>query len=205
MVGYVNVSYAAIDAAQLDSSMVAAIEGVHRLAFAASIVGREYPAEEVAAALPADAEQPGFCMRIARDRSGRLVGFAFGYMDFPEPPTAGWSKRLADAVGEDHYEWLDRAFGFAWFAVLPSVQKRGVGSVLHDALLADVASARAWLVCPAHETELRAFYDRRGWQLLATDDLGTGTDRAIMGLDLVAARRRARPATMSAHLPRTRA
>jgi hypothetical protein len=55
---------------------------------------------------------------------------------------------------------------------------------LHDRLLAHVPCGRAWLVCPAHETQLRAFYRRRGWVHLATSDLGTGTDRVVMGLDL---------------------
>jgi GNAT superfamily N-acetyltransferase len=132
-------------------------------------VGTEHPAEEVAAALPADAREPGFRLVVAREDGGPLIGFAYGYLDFLEPPAGGWSSRLASALGGERYGWLNGQFGFAWFGVRPSFQGRGIGSALHDLLLADLPSDRAWLVCPAHETEVRAFYERRGWEVLALD------------------------------------
>jgi predicted N-acetyltransferase YhbS len=178
------ITYAAVEPDRLDEALIAGIRDVHREAFAGSIVGVEYPAEEVAAALPAETLEPGFHLHCAHDDQGRVVGFAYGYVLFHGRPAGGWSERLADAAGDDRYGWLDRTFGLAWFAVRPQDQGRGIGSTLHDRLLAGVPRDRAWLVCPAHETHLRAFYRRRGWVELATSDLGTGTDRVVMGLDL---------------------
>ena len=66
----------------------------------------------------------------------------------------------------------------------PPSTARNHSPILHDRLFADVECDRAWLVCPAHEAPLRAFYERRGWLVLALDDLGTGTERAVPGLDL---------------------
>jgi GNAT superfamily N-acetyltransferase len=179
-----GITYTAVEPDRVDEALIAGIREVHREAFAGSIVGIEYSAEDVASALPAETHEPGFHLHCAHDDEGRVVGFAYGYVLFHERPAGGWSERLADAVGDDRYGWLDRTFGFAWFAVRPSAQGRGIGSTLHDRLLASVPCDRAWLVCPAHETALRAFYRRRGWVHLATSDLGTGTDRVVMGLDL---------------------
>jgi GNAT superfamily N-acetyltransferase len=197
-----GITYTAVEPDQVDEALIAGIREVHREAFAGSIVGVEYPAENVASALPAETHEPGFHLHCARDDEERVVGFAYGYVLFHEPPAGGWSERLADAVGDDRYGWLDRTFGFAWFAVRPSAQGRGIGSTLHDRLLASVPCDRAWLVCPAHETALRAFYRHRGWVHLATSDLGTGTDRVVMGLDLP--KRRFATAPEAARVSRSR-
>ena len=189
------ITYARIRPDRLDHRTIEQIGAVHELAFAASIVRKEYPGAEVAAALSAEAMEPGFVLHVARDETGTPVGFAYGYEDFLTRPTEGWSKRLADALGSNGYEWLEGQFGFAWFGVLPRAQGRGIGSALHDRLIADVRCDSAWLVCPAHETGLRAFYERRGWRVLALDDLGTGTERSVMGFDLVEGQPRPRRAT----------
>jgi len=158
----VVVSYESIEPHRLDAGMINEIRDVHGRAFAASVVGTEYPATEVAAALTAEASEPGFRLCVARRDTGQLAGFACGYIDFLQRPASGWSKRLADALGQKRYEWLDQQFGFAWFGVHPAFQGNGIGSALHDRLFAEVRCARAWLVCPAHETRLRAFYEHRG-------------------------------------------
>ena len=41
--------------------------------------------------------------QAAWDEGGRLVGSAFGYVEFLVPPTEGWSRCLADAVGAGRY------------------------------------------------------------------------------------------------------
>jgi ribosomal protein S18 acetylase RimI-like enzyme len=63
-------------------------------------------------------------------------------------------------------EWLTGQFDFAKFGVMPSHQRRGIGTRLHDALLSGLPHQRAVLTVLEENQSARAFYRRQGWHAL---------------------------------------
>ncbi len=105
---------------------------------------------------------PGFRAAVAFHR-GVPVGFAYG---FPRRPGEPWTEEVAASLPPELRErWLREAFGFVEFAVDPAYQGLGVGSTLHDRLLASTDRPRAVLTVHAHAPALR-FYLHRGWRRL---------------------------------------
>ena len=105
---------------------------------------------------------PGFRL-IAALKGGEIVGFAYG---FPRTPGEAWTEEVAASLPPRLRErWLRGAFGFVEFAVDPRYQGLGVGSTLHDRLLATAQEPRAVLTVHAHAPAAR-FYARRGWRRL---------------------------------------
>jgi len=107
-----------------------------------------------------------------------LVGFAYG---FPRHPGDPWTEEVARSLAPDlRRRWLEGAFGFVELAVDPDHQGQGIGSALHDALLAEARRPRA--VLTVHEKAKAAdFYRRRGWLELGRLE---GSDYLIMGREL---------------------
>ncbi len=105
---------------------------------------------------------PGF--RLIAARAGdAIVGFAYG---FPRTPGEAWTEEVAASLSPElRRRWLEGAFGFVEFAVDPRYQGLGVGSTLHDRLLATAREPRAVLTVHAHAPAAR-FYARRGWRRL---------------------------------------
>ncbi len=105
---------------------------------------------------------PGFRL-VAALEAGAPVGFAYG---FPRRPGEPWTEEVAASLPRLLRErWLEGAFGFVEFAVDPRYQGLGVGSTLHDRLLAHAREPRAVLTVHAHAPAAR-FYARRGWRRL---------------------------------------
>jgi len=115
--------------------------------------------------LPKHAARAGFRMRAARE-DGRLVGFAYGYTG---ERGQWWTDQMAAAITpEVAASWLGGHFEFVTLAVLPTHERQGIGTALHDALLADLPHRTALLTTTADETApARRLYHRQGWQLLA--------------------------------------
>ena len=80
------ITYERIGSDRLDRRTIEQIGAVHAQAFARSVVGTEYPAAGIMAGLSDEAGEPGFLLHVARDEAGTIVGFAYGYRDFPTPP-----------------------------------------------------------------------------------------------------------------------
>lgn len=131
------------------------------------------------------ARRAGFRCRLARE-DGRLVGFALGHTS-----AAGqwWHDQVARAMdGGVEERWLRGAFAVVDLAVAPPAQGRGLGSRLHDALLANLPHRTAVLSAWPGETPAMRLYRRRGWEVLLAEHFFS-TDPApyvIMGLDLAA-------------------
>ncbi len=105
---------------------------------------------------------PGFRL-VAAFSQGRPVGFAYG---FPRSPGEDWTEEVSASLAPGlRRRWLSNAFGFVEIAVEPRYQGIGVGSLLHDRLLATADEPRAVLTVHAHAPAAR-FYARRGWQRL---------------------------------------
>ena len=123
----------------------------------------------------------GFRMVLAVGHRGKLVGFAYGATAGHgelRPCYAGVTKRLGPGVTDAA---LVGAFELVDLDVVPQAQGHGVGSWLHDELLAGAVEPRAWLMTRSDAVAARAFYHRRGWLDLATLDLpGLAQPRLLM-------------------------
>lgn len=125
----------------------------------------------------------------AYDDAGDLTGFAYGYAS---APGGWWRDVVTRSLHEDIVErWFSDAFEFVELAVHPRMQRRGVGTRLHDALLEGVDRGTAVLSTQSENVIARRLYERRGWVVL--DPAFMFPNRSypytIMGLDLEPARR----------------
>jgi ribosomal protein S18 acetylase RimI-like enzyme len=126
-----------------------------------------------------------FRFLAARDAAtGQLLGFVYGYTS---APGQWYHDTVRTALGpEMAARWLDNAFEFTEFAVLPEAQGRGIGGQLHDTILAGLPHRTAILSTYQGETAAVHLYRRRGWQTLVSDYVFPGGERAylLMGLEL---------------------
>lgn len=166
--------------------LVGQFSAIYQAAFAGPPYNRQ--AEEVAEfarGLPSYTQRPEFrCAGTLNVDTGEIVGFAYGYCCLPGQ---WWYDNVARGLGsEATFAWLSDAFQVAEVAVMPAYQGRGVGSSLHDLLLAGVTQRRAVLSTLDAETVAHGLYCRRGWQVLLRGFRFPGVSRLyqIMGLDL---------------------
>jgi ribosomal protein S18 acetylase RimI-like enzyme len=128
------------------------------------------------ASLSRHTAQPGFRAVIVVDAAaGVLAGFAYGYIC---APGQWWHDSIAAALAPpERVRWFGDAFEVVELAVAPPSQGRGVGSCLHDALLAGLQQRSAVLSTMRGLTVARHLYDRRGWTVLLEDFTFPGTRR----------------------------
>jgi ribosomal protein S18 acetylase RimI-like enzyme len=130
--------------------------------------------------LPRHADRDGFRCALAR-RDGRVVGFAYGYTG---QRGQWWSDWVASHAPEDiGRDWIGGHFELVELAVEPAEQGRGIGSALHDALLAGLPHRRAMLTTYRDDRPATRLYRRKGWRRLV-DGLDEHND--LYGLDLAA-------------------
>lgn len=146
------------------------------------------PAEEIRAfadALLSQTSREGYRFVAAFDDDDRqMAGFAYGYAT-----AAGrwWLEHVNPAMPEETARaWLDGSYSFVELAVDPSCQGKGVGGLLHEALLDGLPYERAVLSTLQAETVASRLYRSRGWVVLLEDFFFPGIPRRyqIMGLDL---------------------
>jgi ribosomal protein S18 acetylase RimI-like enzyme len=128
---------------------------------------------------------PEFRLLVAQADDG-VVGFCYGYRSVSG---TWWRDTVGATIAhEAGKEWLEDAFEFVEFAVLPASQGLGIGSALHDGLLGSVVQLRALLSTDANDNPARDFYERRGWVDLVTPFHYPGGTKpaSLMGLDLAA-------------------
>jgi ribosomal protein S18 acetylase RimI-like enzyme len=132
----------------------------HGLA-AAHATRREFGGER----LPRHTARDGFRFVGAFASDLRLVGFVYGYTG---APGQWWYDKVAAALDEEVAPaWLDPPhFELTEIAVAPAYQGRGVGTRLHDEVLAGLPHRRALLSALAENTRVVAFYEHRGWRIL---------------------------------------
>lgn len=107
------------------------------------------------------AARPGFALVVASSRD-RPVGFAYGYTLTPDRPywrlfSAGDLRVPAAAID------AGQLFFVFELAVLAPWRRRGVGRLLHDALLDGRAEVAAILTVRPEATPARATYHALGW------------------------------------------
>jgi ribosomal protein S18 acetylase RimI-like enzyme len=109
------------------------------------------------------AARAGYRLAVALD-DRTVAGFAWGYIG-----ECGqyWTDLVCDVLPSDVTdEWVGGHFEFVELAVLPAYRRRGLGSRLHDTLLAGVS--RRCLLSTADDPADAAvrLYRDRGWQKL---------------------------------------
>lgn len=116
--------------------------------------------------LPRHSRREAFRFLAAMDGEA-LVGFIYGYHG---KPGEWWEEWLRQRIPTAAYgEWFADQFDLTEFCVSAAWQGRGVGSRLYDALLADMRALpyrRMVLTTRRHDNPARAFYSRRGWQVV---------------------------------------
>ena len=135
-------------------------------------------AADLQARLPGHAALDGFVAVLAWE--GRQpVGLAYGYHGVRG---RWWSMQIERALAPaEQGEWLDDWFEVVEIAVAPDHQGRGVGSSIHDRLLAEAGWPRALLTARADDPDVRGFYERRGWRAVKVGiRLGAGDQQWVL-------------------------
>jgi ribosomal protein S18 acetylase RimI-like enzyme len=140
--------------------------------------------ERVEEILPRHVGRRGFRFLAARNESGTLVGFAYGYLG---APGQWWHDLVSGAMtAEQRARWLAPGhFELVELHVRPDQRRRGVGALLHDALLEPLESPTAVLSTQVDNAPALSLYRNRGWQLVVPElDFGSGRLFCIMGIEL---------------------
>jgi len=117
-----------------------------------------------------------------------LLGFAYGYAG---GPGEYWYDLVHRAMPPPmRAEWMGEHFEFVELLVAPAARGQGIGSALHDRLLAGRPEPVALLTVRANNTPALALYRARGWRILLEDfRFAPGGDRFfVMGKRLSGAR-----------------
>jgi ribosomal protein S18 acetylase RimI-like enzyme len=123
--------------------------------------------------LPLHSGRDGFRAVIERTADGSLAGFAYGYRG---ERGQWWHDLVAAALGKDGASrWLPPGhFEFVELHVRSDLWGRGIGSRLHDALLAPEPGPAVLSTQRDNERAL-GLYRRRGWQVIVPSiDFGAG-------------------------------
>lgn len=153
----------AVSDADMAPSLLEEITTVYREAFGQPPYCRaEADVIEFAESMAAHATRAGFRLVVARDDAeSAMVGFTYGYT---LAPGHWWYEQLAPLLPSERASAiLEGAFLLTQIAVRPSAQGRGIGSRLHDALLAGLPQPRALLSTRQDDSPARHLYARRGW------------------------------------------
>ncbi|MDR3577515.1 MAG: GNAT family N-acetyltransferase [Anaerolineaceae bacterium] len=116
--------------------------------------------------------------------SPELVGFSYGYTG---GPGLWWFDLVSTAIDPEIYNhWMTNYFEVVELAVTPGYQGLGLGSNLHDRLLAGLPHHTAVLSTIQYETTALLLYRKRGWVPLLHDFYFPGSKNPylIMGFDL---------------------
>jgi ribosomal protein S18 acetylase RimI-like enzyme len=109
------------------------------------------------------AARAGYRLAVAMD-SSITAGFAWGYIG---QRGQYWPDLVCDVLpAEITADWIGEHFEFVELAVLPDYRRQGIGSCLHDTLLADVSQRSLLSTADDPADPAVRLYLRRGWQKL---------------------------------------
>ena len=141
-------------------------------------------AEAVRSTFVEHASYDGFRGFVAVSDDASVLGFAYGY---DSASGQYWHDHLAASMGAELTDrWLSDCFEVAELAVAPHVRRRGLGGVLHDALLAGVPRRTSVLTTGVENVPARSLYARRGWRLVyepLDSPSPAGAEIVVLGLE----------------------
>lgn len=115
---------------------------------------------------------------VTAELDGDLAGFAWGYTG---QRGQWWADRIAGVLGAAADAWVGGHWEFVELAVHPEHRRRGLGGLLHDALLEGIPHERALLQTDADPDGAgHSLYRGRGWQVIGRLPEG----KAVMGKHL---------------------
>lgn len=119
--------------------------------------------EEIRTFIQRYATYPDFHGQVALVED-KVIGMGFGHRSRPGD---WWHDRVAVQLGSD-YPALQDAWVLVELVVLETYRGAGIGSALHNALLASQPCSRALLSTEVNNTVARLLYERLGWHYLHT-------------------------------------
>jgi hypothetical protein len=141
--------------------------------------------DEFAHFLPIHAVASGFRLIIAIDsEKEKTVGFTYGRTATKGQPWHDMVETPLQSAGLA--EWLIDAYQIVEMAVIPTAQRHGIGSRLHDRLLEGLPHKRALLTTIAAESAAYHLYSNKGWKVLLKKIIVPQYPRTyrIVGLEL---------------------
>lgn len=107
---------------------------------------------------------------VTAESDGVLVGFAWGYTG---RPGQFWSDFVLRTLGAAAAPWVGGHLEFVELAVDPGSQGRGIGGLLHDAMLEGLPHDRALLgTTDDADAPTYSLYRSRGWQVIGSQAPG---------------------------------
>jgi ribosomal protein S18 acetylase RimI-like enzyme len=106
-------------------------------------------------------DDPTFGVAVAHV-ADELVGFAYGFT-LPVV-TKRWTYLVVPLPTQLASEWPNRTFVLFDFAVHQAYRGRGIGRILHDALLGSRSEQRATLTVQPTAIDTKCLYERWGWR-----------------------------------------
>ena len=148
--------------------------------------------DRVGEILPRHAARDAFTFLAAVDSGGHIVGFAYGYCG---GPGQWWHDAVRAAMTPaQRKQWLRPGHvELAELHVAPAWRRQGLGSRLHDELLASYPDALTSLLSTqTGNAPALALYEPRGWVTVVPElrFASHGEPYAILGLDLAGTRAR---------------
>jgi len=128
-------------------------------------------------------ERDGFRFVTARSDGGQVTGVCLAVL---ARPGDWWRDQAAAALApEVASRWLgDSCLEIVHVAVVPAVQRHGIGHLMHDVLMAGSPAPTGVLSCHPAAVPAQRFYLARGWAVL-TRNFAAGDERFwLMARDL---------------------
>ncbi|WP_306326376.1 GNAT family N-acetyltransferase [Streptomyces venezuelae] len=131
--------------------------------------------------LAEDVHRPGFAAAVALD-GDTVVGWAAAWTTPAAFPTHRGYPRISAALGEARTaDWLCGALEVDELAVASRARGLGLGVRLLDAVTADRADGRCWLLTSVAARDTVAFYERAGWTRITHPASGGAGIAAFLG------------------------
>lgn len=113
-------------------------------------------------------DRDGFRLIVARQQSGRVVGFGLSVIAHPGD---WWRERVAAAIGPHlTTTWLGTSVTeVVHVAVAPDARRSGLASAILAAMTAGTDNLGAVLSCHPDASAAQKLYLSRGWQTLSVD------------------------------------
>lgn len=132
-----------------------------------TFIGQDFRSEDLDGAVANIAKHSGykgFKGLKAKDESGNLIGFTYGYTSLPQQ---FYRKKLEEQLTKvQRVTWLSDCFEFVELAVSPFNKRLGVGSQLYNKLMDKLDNKTSILTTWVDNIPAINFYKNKGWVLI---------------------------------------